>query len=248
MTIRAVFLFVILLNSIVLPVQASERILVFAAASLRDVLLEVGEVYEAQCDCSVTFSFAASSTLARQIEAGAPADIYISANQTWVDRLVVRQLINEVDVLKIAGNRLVIASAAKTGDSFNILLRDRFAMADPKSVPAGIYAKQALEHIGLWERAVANAVFTSNVRLALASIARGDLLSGIVYQSDLEVEPQLHAHYVFPATAHAAIRYYAAPIAKTVQAKGFAEFLTSPSIQKEFLRFGFLPISATQEE
>ncbi len=227
------------------PSFASERVLVFAAASQRDAMTEIGKLYEAQCTCRVVFSFAATSTLARQIDAGANADAFVSANEAWADWLEIRKKLRPETRAVVAGNRLVIASAAKTKDSFNILLRGRFAMADPISVPAGIYAREALEHLGIWNDARKQAVYSENVRVALASIRRGDLLSGIVYQSDLTLLSELHAHYVFPDASHTPIHYVAAALNRSEQGASFVKFLGTEPAQQVFERFGFLPVSAT---
>lgn len=231
-----------------LPASAKERLLVFAAASQKDALEEIGKRYEPICKCSIIFSFAATSTLARQVEAGAPADIFISANLAWIDWLEIKGSLRPNESRIIAGNRLVIASSSKTKDTFNILKRDRFAMADPQSVPAGIYAREALQHMELWQEVKQNAVFAENVRVALKQIARGDLLSGITYQSDLMVQDGLHAHYVFPAESHTPIRYLAGVVKPGELAKSFVDYLSSPEAQSVFVRFGFLPAGNLQTQ
>ena len=230
------------------PVNAAERLLVFAAASQKDALEEIGKQYEATCECNVVFSFAATSTLARQVEAGAPADIFISANQGWIDWLEIKGKLPSGKSVTFAGNRLVIASAARTKDSFNILWRDRFAMADPLSVPAGIYAREALQNMGIWQKVKSKAVFAENVRVALKQIERGDLLSGIVYQSDLHQQDKLHAHYVFAEESHTPIRYLAGVVNADEEAQTFVEYLTSDHAQEVFVRFGFLPLSSVKTQ
>ncbi len=227
------------------PATAGEKLLVFAAASQRDAMLEIGKQYETRCKCSVSFSFAATSTLARQLDAGAKADAFVSANEAWVDWLELRDTVKPESRQIIAGNRLVIASAAKTRDSFNILFRGWFAMADPVSVPAGIYAREALGSMGIWRQVKSNAVYSENVRVALSSIRRGDLLSGIVYQSDLLQVPELHAHYVFPNETHQPIHYVAVATKASDGGEEFVAFLGSREAQDIFLRFGFLRRSDT---
>ncbi len=228
--------------------QAAERLLVFAAASQKDALEEIGMQYEAICNCKVVFSFAATSTLARQVEAGAPADIFISANQGWIDWLEIKGRLPANESAVVAGNRLVVASAARTKDSFNILWRDRFSMADPQSVPAGIYAKEALQHMGIWQKVKPKAVFAENVRVALKQIERGDLLSGITYQSDLHGQKKLHAHFIFPENSHAPIQYLAGVVKESAEAKSFVQFLTSQPAQGVFVRFGFLSLSVVNTQ
>lgn len=240
------FVFIFLLFS--LPVQAGERLLVFAAASQRDAMEEIGSLYQKICECPVVFSYAATSTLARQIDAGANADVFISANEAWADWLEIRGSLKQETRRVVAGNRLVIASAAKTRDSFNLLFRGKFAMADPVSVPAGIYAREALENMGIWQEARSNAVFTENVRIALSSIKRGDLLAGIVYKSDLLLVPELHAHFVFPEETHSPIHYVAAAVGSDTKGTAFVDFLKTVPAQQVFKRFGFLPASAIETQ
>lgn len=227
---------------VAVPAKASERLLVFAAASQKDALEEIGKQYEKQCACNVAFSFAATSTLARQVAAGAPADVFISANQAWIDWLEIKGSLPANQSVAIAGNRLVIASSALTKDGYNILSRDRFAMADPQSVPAGIYAREALQNLGVWQDVKSKAVFAENVRVALKQIERGDLLSGIVYQSDLHGQTKLNLHYLFPENSHIPIRYLAGVVKESDEAKNFVAFLTGDTAQETFSRYGFLSL------
>lgn len=229
------------------PVEAGARLLVFAAASQKDVLEEIGRLYETQCGCEIAFSFAATSTLARQVDAGAKADVLISASEDWADWLAVRGNAAVQERRVIASNQLVIASSLASRDSFNVLKRGRFAMADPVSVPAGIYAQQALTSMGLWESVSANAVYSDNVRVALALVSRGDLMSGIVYRSDLHLTPGLHVHYSFDPAQHDPIHYVAVVTSEREEGKAFLEFLMSESVQQLFLDFGFLPMPETEE-
>ncbi len=233
---------------LVFPAQASERLLVFAAASQKDALEEIGKIYEAKCNCKVVFSFAATSALARQVEAGAPADVFISANQAWIDWLEIKGKLPANESVIVAGNRLVVASAAKTKDSFNILWRDRFAMADPQSVPAGIYAREALQSMGIWQKVKSKAVFAENVRVALKQIERGDLLSGITYQSDLHGQTKLHAHFIFPNETHTPIRYVAGLVKQKLHATAFVDYLTTQEAQDVLMQFGFLPLSTVKTQ
>lgn len=232
----------------VAPANAADRLLVFAAASQKDALEKIGEQYELICNCRIAFSFAATSTLARQVEAGAPADVFISANQAWIDWLEINGKLPANESVIFAGNRLVVASAAKTKDSVNILWRDRFAMADPQSVPAGIYAREALQNMGIWNKVKSKAVFAENVRVALKQIERGDLLSGITYQSDLHAQTKLHAHYIFPNQTHTPIRYLAGLINANQNAASFVDYLGSNEAQAVFKRFGFLTLSAVKTQ
>ena len=229
------------------PVQASERILVFAAASQKDALEEIGKLYKKECVCKIVFSFAATSTLARQIDAGAGADVFISANRAWADWLEIRGHLASASRHTIAGNRLVIASSKGEVSGLDILGKGRFAMADPISVPAGIYAREALESLGVWDVYRKHAVFSENVRVALSSVRRGDLVSGIVYQSDLTLSSELQTQYVFPESSHTEIQYVAAKLKGSWIGEGFIRFLRSEAAQRIFHRFGFLPVSVTKQ-
>ena len=242
MLMRILFLFLFCLFCA--PVNSSERLLVFAAASQRDAMTEIGKQYEKHCGCGVVFSFAATSTLARQIDAGADVDAFVSANEAWADWLQIRGRLDASSRSVVAGNRLVIASTAPTKDSLNILLRGRFAMADPVSVPAGIYAREALESLGVWSDVRRNAVFSENVRVALSSVRRGDLLSGIVYQSDLNQVSDIHAHYVFPEESHTPIHYVATAIKNRDEGSAFIDYLKTDAAQRVFQKYGFLQAPA----
>ena len=227
--------------------QAGERLLVFAAASQKGALEEIGGLYEAQCGCKVTFSFAATSTLARQIDAGAAADVFVSANEAWADWLEIRERLISGSRQTVAGNRLIIASNDAQPIGVDILSSGRFAMADPISVPAGIYAREALESLGVWDVYRKNAVFSENVRVALSLIRRGDLVSGIVYQSDLTFSDRLKSQFVFPETSHSPIHYVAASISGSRKSLDFVAFLSGEEAQAIFHRFGFLKVSDTKQ-
>ncbi len=164
----------------------TEKLTVFAAASMKDAIERAAGEYQAAGGDEVVVSFASSSVLARQIEAGAPADVYISANTDWMAYLVERDLVRADSETIIAGNNLVIAAAEGTDpvDSPDALLDQRFAMGDPSHVPAGKYARTALENLGLWKDVEKNAVFGENVRVALELASRGEVKAAIVYGSD----------------------------------------------------------------
>jgi len=224
---------------------ASDKVLVFAAASQRDVMVEIGSAFEQTCDCKVVFSYASTATLARQINSGAKADIFLSANEAWVEWLIAKGQLKPENKAVFAGNTLVIASMSSDVEGLELLSAGRFAMADPVSVPAGIYAKQALENLDEWKGVKENAVYTENVRLALSSVRRGALNAGIVYHSDAILIPELKIQYVFPQTVHDPVRYVAAKLSENKKADEFLAFLLSPQAQALFQKFGFSEISAT---
>lgn len=189
--------------------SAQERIVVFAAASLKEALDE----YNATTRLQVRASYAASSALARQIEAGAPAQVFVSADEEWMDYLERKGLLQAGTRRDVLGNRLVWIVPATSNVPRDPLAalgpRDRLALADPQHVPAGKYARAALEKMGAWPRLSARLAAADNVRAALALVARGECPLGIVYETDARAEPKvriagridprLHPRIVYPA-------------------------------------------------
>lgn len=239
------------------PARADDRpLLIFAAASLTDALDAVLDAYAGTPGAQpVRVSYAASSTLARQIERGAPADLFISANPGWMDHLAEADLIRVESRRSLAGNRLVLVAPRADGAStaapvafspaFDLVGRlgdGRLAMGDPKHVPAGIYGAQALAHFGLWqglERRIARA---ANVRAALALVARGEAPLGLVYESDAVAEPAVTPLARFPADSHPPILY---PVALTAsgdapdRTRRLLEFLTGEASAAIMADHGF---------
>lgn len=228
-------------------------VLVFAAASLANVLTDLDAAFTARTGIRVTSSLAASSTLAKQVEAGAPADVYFSADLQWMDYLQQRGLLQAGSRRDVVGNSLVLIAPAASPlrvrivpgfDLANLLGGGRLAVADPDSVPAGIYAREALQKLGVWSSVEPRLVRAENVRAALAYVARGDAPLGIVYRTDALVEMHVRVAGVFPADSHAPIVY---PIALTRTANPaaarFLAFVTSAAAQPIFRKWGFEPIS-----
>jgi molybdate transport system substrate-binding protein len=228
-------------------------ILVFAAASLANVLGDLDKAFTARTGVRVTSSLAASSTLAKQIEAGAPADVYFSADLQWMDYLEQRGLLRAGSRRDVVGNSLVLIAPASTSlevsigpglDLSRLLRGGRLAIADPDSVPAGIYARQALIKLGSWGSVVPRLVRAENVRAALEYVARGDAPLGIVYRTDALVEKRVRVVGVFPADSHPPIVY---PIALThgarVAAARYLVFITGPDAQTIFRKWGFEPLA-----
>jgi molybdate transport system substrate-binding protein len=199
----------------------------------------------------VTTSFAASSALAKQIEQGAPADVFISADLQWMDYLGERKLIKSDTRVNLLGNKLVLIASADSrltnvtiGDGFDIakLAGDgRIAVADTKSVPAGLYAKAALEKLGAWKTAEPKLARAENVRATLAFVARGETPIGIVYETDAKVEPKVKVIGTFPDTSHPPIIY---PVAATAESKKagvaqYLDFLRTPASKAIFEKYGF---------
>jgi len=225
---------------------------VFAAASLTDVLQEIGDAFTKETSIAVKFSFAASSTLARQIETGAPADAFFSADQDWMDYLQARNLIQRQTRHDVVANRLVLIApldstlALKIAPDFPLaaaLGNKRLAVGDPDSVPAGRYARAALVSLGVWDTVADRLAPADSVRSALAFVDRGETPLGIVYETDARIDKHVRVVDLFPPTSHPPIVY---PLALTTSAQPaaarFAAFVRSPVADAAFKAFGFVPL------
>ena len=220
--------------------------LVLAAASLQESMNAAADAWAARGHPRPVISFAASSALARQAAAGAPADLFVSADEEWMDDLQRRGLLAPGTRANLLGNRLVVIERAGTQrgrpyDVFRGLGLTRIAVADPDSVPAGRYARAALQTIGRWDAARPNLVRAENVRAALLLVERGAVPVGIVYATDARASRKVQVAAIFPASAHPPIRY---PIARlkasaSPDAEGFRRFLLSREGKAIFARFGF---------
>lgn len=230
--------------------DAADKTTVFAAASLKNALDGVVKAYGSKGP--VVVSYAASSALAKQIEKGAPADIFVSADVDWMDYLAKKNLI-KADTRKdlLGGHLVLIAPAGKLpakpvtfpGPSLQEALGSgRLAMADVKAVPAGKYGKAALEKLGLWDGVKDKVSQAENVRAALAFVARGEAPLGIVYQTDAVAEPKVKLVAKFPDDSHAPILYPVAIVKSTpsaAAASDFLKFVESPDAAKIFEKQGF---------
>lgn len=234
---------------------ASEPLIVFAAASLTDVLQRIGAQYTQASGAPVKFSFAASSALAKQIESGARADAFVSADQEWMNYLDQRDLIKPDTRQDLLGNRLVliaprdsrvIMTLAPGAPILAALGKDgRLATGDPDSVPAGRYARAALTSLNVWDALQPRLARAENVRVALMYVARGETPLGIVYATDAAAESKVKVVGVFPETSHPPITY---PVAATkvasADAISFIRFLRSDAAQNAFKEAGFSLIPA----
>lgn len=233
--------------------QSGPGILVFAAASLSEALDANVRRFESQGGGSLVVSYAASSALARQVERGAPAEIFISADLDWMDFLDKRGLVQRGTRVSLLSNRLVLIVPAHSKASVAIaprfplagLLGDgRLAMADPDSVPAGKYARAALEALGIWRDVSGKIARAENVRAALALVARGESPFGIVYRTDAAAEPRVHVAGEFDPALHPPIVYPAAILtgSRSSTATAFLAFLRSPAARTVWTRHGFQPM------
>lgn len=233
------------------PVIAQEQITVFAAASLKNALDDANAAFSKATGIKVVASYEASSALARQIEQGAPADVFISADLRWMDYVAERKLINANTQVNLLGNKLVLVAPSDSklvnvaiGDGFDLakLAGDgRIAVADVKAVPAGLYAKAALEKLGAWTAAQPKLAQAENVRATLAFVARGEAPVGIVYETDAKIEPKVKVIGVFPDSAYPPVTY---PAAATTDTKKpgvgqYFSFLRTPAAKAIFERYGF---------
>jgi molybdate transport system substrate-binding protein len=242
----------VLLCLALLPLgAAAQPVTVFAAASLSDALGDVARLWREAGHDPTRFSFAASSTLARQIEQGAPADLFASADERWMDELAQRGLIAEGTRKDLLGNSLVLIVPAshsreielrQGADLAGLLGPDgRLAVGDPAHVPAGLYAEQALRNLGLWSQVSARLARAEDVRAALLLVERGECPAGIVYATDAKASPAVRIAGVFPASTHQPIVY---PFALTKsgdkpEARAFLSFLQSSKAREVFVHRGF---------
>ena len=230
-------------------VGAPPPVTVFAAASLTDVVQELGGQYEKATGKKVEFSFAATSVLARQIENGAHADVFFSADQEWMDYLDQRGFVQKPTRRNLLGNRLALVAPASSTVQLQIragfpllaaLNGGRLATGDPDSVPVGRYARSALTSLGVWNDIADHLVRADNVRTALAFVARGEVPLGIVYETDARIDKQVRIVDLFPQDSHPPISY---PIALTTGASSnavtFLEFLRGPTGTAAFEAYGF---------
>lgn len=216
--------------------------IVLAASSLQESLTEAADSWEAAGHAKPVISFAATSALARQVEQGAPADLFVSADEEWMDTLEAQQLLRPGTRTNLLGNRLVLVrSRGGTARRLADLGDGRLALADPAAVPAGRYAKAALESLGQWAEVQHKVVPAENVRAALALVERGEAPLGIVYGTDAKASDGVEVIEELPAGTHPPIRYPAAVIASSTHddTLGFLAFLSSAEAQGIFARHGF---------
>ena len=226
------------------------KLVIFAAASLKDALDEVNAAFQREKGQATTTSYAASSTLAKQIEAAAPADIFISADLDWMDYLAKKNLIKPETRANLLGNRLVLIAPVNSplklaiGPNFPLaqaLGNGRLGIADPNGVPAGRYAKAALESLGVWSTVADWLAPAENVRATLALVSRGETPLGIVYQTDAASDKEVEIVGTFPQDSHPPIIYPIAVVASSTNpaAVDYLAYLKSPAARGIFEKQGF---------
>jgi molybdate transport system substrate-binding protein len=242
---------VLLIGAICSPAAAQDKALtVFAAASMKNALDEINAAYTAKSGVKIIVSYGPSSGLARQIEQGAPADVFISADTDWMDYAAGKKNISESSRVNLLGNSIVLIAPKDSkignvniGAGFDLakLAGDgKIATGDVKSVPVGKYAKAALEKLGAWQAAEPKFAMAESVRAALTLVARGEAALGIVYSTDAKVEPGVRVVGTFPADSHPAVVY---PVAATTTAKpeasDYLAFLRSTAAKNILEKYGF---------
>jgi molybdate transport system substrate-binding protein len=252
--IIGIFASILFLPWLALTSSAADKpsITVFAAASLTNVLQELGDGFTKTTSIPVRFSFAASSALARQIENGSPADVFFSADLEWMDYLQNHNLIQPDSRHNVIGNRLVLIAPIDSKIKLKIepgfalaaaLGKGRLATGDPDAVPVGRYAREALTTLGVWSNVADRLVRADSVRSALAFVDRGESPLGIVYDTDALIDKRVRVVDVFPDNSHLPIVY---PIALTTRAGGDAaklvDYLRGPAGQVAFKAYGFTPL------
>ncbi|HYI09095.1 MAG TPA: molybdate ABC transporter substrate-binding protein [Thermoanaerobaculia bacterium] len=220
---------------------------VFAAASLTDALQEIAAAYERQTGDDVVFHFAASNLMARQIERGAPADLFLSADERTMNALAAQRLIRNATRVSFLSNTLVVVVPREGGKAISSpgdLIGLSLALAEPSTVPAGVYAKSWLEKAGVWSRVSGSVVPTDNVRGALAAVASGNVDAAIVYKSDAKISDRVRVAFEVPRAEGPGISYPFAILRDAEQpraAERFLAYLQSKAAMDIFLRHGFLP-------
>jgi molybdate transport system substrate-binding protein len=252
--IRVATIFSVLIAAVSLafspPALAGTGPLVLGAASLQESLNAAADAWAAKGHARPVISLAASSALAHQIEAGAPADLFISADEKWMDDVAAKGFIRPASRVDLLTNSLVLVAPAsstlqlkiKPGFALAKALGDgRLATGTVTAVPAGIYAKQALTALGVWDQVSAKIAGTDSVRSALALVTRGEAPLGIVYGTDAKAEPGVRVVDVFPLSSHDPIRYPAAVLTASTNpdTAAFDKFLQSAAGKAIFRRFGF---------
>ncbi|OEF23209.1 molybdate ABC transporter substrate-binding protein [Vibrio rumoiensis] len=233
---------------------SADTIHVYAASSMTNVLDELGAAFKKQTGDEVVSVYAGSSTLARQIEQGAPADVFISANPKWMDYLQNQGITTKDQVINLVGNNLVLIGSGNENNAQvnagtfeelpQLLGEQRLAIGETSSVPAGMYAKESLENMGLWKVLQHKTAPSNNVRLTLSLVERGEAPFGIVYKTDALMSQKVTIVQTFPESTHSPIIYPATTLNDKEASKAFFEFLTSQEASQTFIKYGFTPLVA----
>lgn len=243
-------LFLVLCATVLLPSATAAEVTVFAAASLKEALDEHARQFKAGTGNKVIVSYGASNALARQIDAGAPADIFVSADLEWMDYVDQRRLLAPVTRFNLLRNTLVLIAPSSSNATLKVIPNfalaaalgpEKLAMANPDSVPAGKYGKGALESLGVWASVEKRVARAENVRAALALVSRGEAPFGIVYRTDAMADKGVRIVDAFPPESYPPIVYPVALLAasKSTVAKPFLDYLRSPPARARWEKYGF---------
>lgn len=247
---RAAGLAIVLASLAFNAASAAEKVTVFAAASLKDVLTSISDEWKTETGNEAVLSFAGSSALAKQIAEGAPADVFISADLDWMDNVEKQGLVKDGTRVSLLANRIVLVAPADSAAAVTIapgfdlsgaLADGKLAMANTESVPAGKYGKAALEKLGVWDAVGPKVAQAENVRAALLLVSRGEAPFGIVYETDAKVDPKVKILDRFPEDSHAPIVYPAAVLkdARSPVAGAFLDYLKGEKAKAAFEAAGF---------
>ncbi len=240
--------FVALGLSLIATAQANseDHLRIYAASSMTNVLNEVIEIYESQNRVRITPVYGGSASLARQIERGAPSDIFISANRLWMYYLVEQSVVEPSNMTVLASNQLVLVSSnpdinvvLSNIDSWKAALGDSRLATGSKAVPVGMYAQQAFESLNIWSELNSKIAPTNSVRMALALVEQGEAPLGVVYQTDALYSDNVYVVHTFPSELHEPIAYPMALLSDQPQAQAFYRFLMSDIVTKVFVKHGF---------
>lgn len=227
---------------------AAEKLRVYAASSMTNAVNLLIEEFEKEHSVDIVPVYASTSSLVRQIERGAPADIFISANEKWMTHLVDRKYVSSDNVTNLCENELVLISPKETSVSLDIskgdqwaklLTNERLAVGNTMSVPAGIYAKEALEALGVWDSVSPRLAPSNNVRMALALVERSEAKLGIVYKTDALLSKEVDIVATFPSNLHTPIRYPVAKLNDKLTTNDFYTFLNDEKTKDILNSFGF---------
>lgn len=238
-------------------VSAAESISIYAASSMTNAVNDLIAAYQAEHDVHVVPVYGGSSSLARQIERGAPADVFLSANEKWVSHLIAKQVVKRDNVTLLAGNQLVLIKPAQSEQKpFDVasqtewqsVLKDaRMAVGNTDAVPVGIYSKEVLTHLGVWETVQPKLAQTNNVRLALALVERGEAPLGMVYKTDAILTDNVAIVTTFDPALHSAIHYPLVQITESDTSRAFVEFLRSDKAKAVLEHYGFRTDMGTEK-
>ncbi len=238
------------LTQVAAPTRAADKVTIFAAASLKNALDAVSHAWTAETTKETTISYAASSALAKQIEEAAPADIFMSADLDWMNKLAEAKFIADGSVVNLLGNDIVLIAPVDSKAEIRIepgfdlagpIGDGRLAMADVKAVPAGKYGKAALQSLGVWTSVEDKVAMAENVRAALKLVSTGEAVLGIVYATDARAESGVRVIGTFPASSHPAIIYPVGIVAtsRNADAAEFVKYLQGTKAQAIFKEQGF---------